>query len=296
MHDFKVVVDRGCFYCAFKDQAPIRAFRLVLDVEDRLSRTRASKGAVLASPKFSLILTPKPGVEAFLDYGRGFHSNDARGVTATTNPATPMPRSEGYEAGLRLRELKGLTSELSVWSLDLSSELVWDGDAGTNSPSGPTRRRGVEFANWWTPTPWMTFDADYAWSRARFTDHPAAGDYVPEALQATFDGGLALHDLPPALQAFSLALRWRWFGPRALTQDNAVRSKATGLAYADIDVKLRPGVRLGISVFNLFDAAASDIDYYYRSRLAGEPLAGVDDIHTHPAEPRTVRVSVTFAR
>ena len=74
--------------------------------------------------------------------------------------------------------------------LDLQSELVWDGDAGTNEPSGPTRRYGIELANWYTPTKWLTIDADYAWSHARFTDNEPAGDYVPEALVATFDGGV----------------------------------------------------------------------------------------------------------
>ena len=48
-----------------------------------------------------------------------------------------------------------------------------------------------------------------------------------------------------------------------------------------------------MDVFNLTNAKASDIDYFYPSRLPGEPSAGVDDIHTHPLEPRTVRASIT---
>jgi hypothetical protein len=47
-----------------------------------------------------------------------------------------------------------------------------------------------------------------------------------------------------------------------------------------------------LDAFNLLDAAASDIDYFYTSRLPGEPLDGVDDIHTHPTLPRTLRASV----
>jgi hypothetical protein len=41
---------------------------------------------------------------------------------------------------------------------------------------------------------------------------------------------------------------------------------------------------------------ASDIDYYYTSRLPGEPLGGIDDIHLHPAAPRTARVSLIVGR
>ena len=44
--------------------------------------------------------------------------------------------------------------------------------------------------------------------------------------------------------------------------------------------------------FNLLDSKVADIDYFYRSRLPGEPLDGVDDIHTHPSLPRTARVAL----
>ena len=53
--------------------------------------------------------------------------------------------------------------------------------------------------------------------------------------------------------------------------------------------------RLVTEVFNLFDAKVSDIDYFYRSRLIGEPLAGVNDIHTHPALPRTARFGLELS-
>jgi hypothetical protein len=46
-------------------------------------------------------------------------------------------------------------------------------------------------------------------------------------------------------------------------------------------------------VFNLFDRQASDIDYYYASRLPGEAAGGVNDIHFHPVEPRSFRLSLT---
>ena len=50
-----------------------------------------------------------------------------------------------------------------------------------------------------------------------------------------------------------------------------------------------PVVVATCSVFNVLDARASDIDYFYTSRLPGEPADGIDDIHTHPTAPRTVR-------
>jgi hypothetical protein len=51
-------------------------------------------------------------------------------------------------------------------------------------------------------------------------------------------------------------------------------------------------LRTNLHVYNLLDAKVSDIDYYFTSRLPGEPLAGVDDIHFHAAIPRTLRLSM----
>jgi hypothetical protein len=48
---------------------------------------------------------------------------------------------------------------------------------------------------------------------------------------------------------------------------------------------------IALDVLNLADRKNNDISYYYISRVAGEPLAGVDGLHVHPAEPRTVRLA-----
>ena len=264
-----------------------------MDVHNAVGGSSGDVARHIASPKANLIFGPWAKTELYLDYGQGYHSNDARGVVARLDPATALPRSEGEEIGLRTTLIPHLRSELSVWRLHLQSELVWDGDAGTNTPSGPTTRTGVEFANWYTPTKWLTIDADYAWSHARFTDAEPAGPYVPEALVSTFDGGIAVHDLPGQLTRWSAGLRLRYFGPRPLTQDGSVRSKATTLVYADLGYRLTRRLQVGLEVFNLLDAHDSDIDYFYASRLPGEPLAGVDDINTHPSEPRELRMSVT---
>lgn len=53
-------------------------------------------------------------------------------------------------------------------------------------------------------------------------------------------------------------------------------------------------LRLVCDVFNLFDRRVSDIDYFYVSRLAGESVAGVEDVHVHPALPREIRVGLSI--
>jgi outer membrane receptor protein involved in Fe transport len=74
-----------------------------------------------------------------------------------------------------------------------------------------------------------------------------------------------------------------------------VQSEATSLVNLQAGYQATRHLRVTLDFFNLFDAEVSDIDYYFTSRLPGEPLAGVDDIHFHPAVPRTIRLSATLA-
>ena len=88
------------------------------------------------------------------------------------------------------------------------------------------------------------------------------------------------------------SLRLRYFGPRTLIEDNSVQSEATTLLNLQAGYQVTRRIRANLDVFNLLDAQVSDIDYYFASRLRGEPLGGVEDIHTHPAVPRTLRLSL----
>ena len=63
----------------------------------------------------------------------------------------------------------------------------------------------------------------------------------------------------------------------------------------ELGFRLSSRARLVVEAFNLFDAEVSDIDYFYASRLPGEPLDGVEDIHLHPALPRSARVGIQFS-
>jgi outer membrane receptor protein involved in Fe transport len=84
----------------------------------------------------------------------------------------------------------------------------------------------------------------------------------------------------------------RYFGPRPLTEDNSVRSSSSLLWSARATYKFDTRTQINLDILNLFDRKVNDIEYYYTSRLPGEPAAGVNDIHLHPAEPRTFRVSL----
>ncbi len=274
--------------------AGVRSDIVFFDVTDRTGAGASGTAhAQQVSPKLGVALGPWEKTEFYFNAGYGFHSNDARGLFSPAGAVPPLARTVGGEFGIRSAIIPGLQSSLSLWLLNIQSELVWAGDTGMPEPSGRSRRIGIEFTNNYAVTDWLTLQADYAWSRSRFIDFDPAGQYIPEALAQTFDGGIAVHDLEGWAKDVFGGLRLRYFGPRPLTQDNLVKSRATTLVYANLGYHLPPTWTLGVDVFNLLDARVSDIDYFYTSRLPGEPLGGVDDIHTHPSEPRAVRVSLT---
>ena len=258
--------------------------------------------AAIVSPKFSLILGPWYKTEFYLNGGYGFHSNDIRGVVgppivgndAPKGSVNPLVKTKGAEVGVRNTLLPGLQSSLTLWILDLDSELVFDGDAADNEPSRPSRRWGVELANFYTPTPWLTLDLDFAYSNARFTDHDPVGPWVPEAIETTLDAGVAVHDLGKTwLRGFYGGVRFRYFGPRNLIENASQKSDATSLVYLQFGYRFNKTWEATFNVFNLLDSQDADIDYYYVSRLPGEPASGVADRHTHQTEPRELRGGVT---
>jgi len=252
--------------------------------------------AHITSPKLSFILGPWAKTEFFANYGEGFHSNDARGTTTRVSPSTgmavdpvtPLVKTRGGELGARTEIIPGLQSSIALWRLRLGSELVFTGDAGDTEPSRASKRQGVEWTNQWIFSRNLLLDLNLAASKARFTEEDPAGDYIPGSIDKVASMGLTLTDW----HGWFGALQWRYFGPRPLIEDNSQRSASTSLAYLRLGRQLDPNTRLSLDVFNVFDRKASDIDYYYASRLAGEPAAGVNDIHFHPVEPRTLRVTL----
>ena len=134
----------------------------------------------------------------------------------------------------------------------------------------------------------MTAEADFSFSRARFTDSQLAANSIPGALDRAVSGALTVE---PAKRAFG-SIRLRHFGPRPLIEDASVKSESTTIWNGEVGYNMTKKARLALEVFNIFDSDVSDIDYFYVSRLPGEPLAGVEDVHLHPSLPRAARVTL----
>ena len=227
-----------------------------------LSDTPQNSGsaqASMTSPKAGIVLGPWYKTEFYGNAGYGLHSNDIRGATITVDPidkVTPqdrvplLVRSKGAEIGIRTRAVEGLTSSLAVFVLDFDSELLFVGDAGTTEPSRPSRRVGVEWTNQYQILPWMRFDLDVAYTRARFTDFDPAGNFIPGAPAWVAAGGVTFG----GESGWFGALRGRYFGPRPLIEDDSVRSQASLIFNARAGYKFDNGLRLQLDVLNLFNA------------------------------------------
>ncbi len=250
----------------------------------------------IVNPKLSLIFGPWSKTEYYANLGGGFHSNDARGSTLTVDPksgdpaekVSPLVRSKGYEAGVRTSLIAGLQSSLSLYRLDFDSELVFAGDAGTTEAGRASRRTGIEFANYYKLDDWLTVDADLAVARARFRDVDPVGNRIPGAVEGVASVAVAVDNLGPWFGA----LQWRYFGPRPLIEDDSVRSHSTALFNGRIGYKIGKNLRLEFEGFNLTNRKVSAIDYYYASRLPGEAAEGINDVHFHPIESRSFRLSM----
>ncbi len=161
------------------------------------------------------------------------------------------------------------------------------GDAGTTEPSRPTRRFGVEWTNRYALTPWLQLEGDLTVTNARFSDRDPAGGRVPDAPTTIASAGISFGEG----EGWFGSLRFRYFGPRPLKEDNSQRSKATALLNGRIGYAFAGGVSLSLDVLNLTNAKADQITYITsRGLFAGG--AAREDRHFHPVEPTAVRLTL----
>lgn len=267
---------------------------------------RGSTSETLFQPKGSIVAGPFYQTELYLSAGRGFHSDDVRGVFGTvplegipgTAGKTPLlAPATGEEVGLRTNIVPRLAVQVSLFREDFSSELAYDQDQGQDQASAPSRRQGLELSAQYHPVRWIELNTDLAWSKARYQGTSAElatfgldGPWIANA--PTFIGsfGVLVDNLGPWFGG----LQWRRLGDFPVA-DGQEFPRDPGYSEFNLDVgyKLNGGIKLQASVYNLLDEKANAAAYYYTSRLPGEPAAGVAGMQVHPLEPRSARFSVT---
>ncbi len=263
------------------------------------------------SPKASLIVTPRVDTEVYLNFGEGFHSNDARNaLLAKGTDFSPLTKSIGYELGSRTRLFDRLDLTAALWLLDLDSELVFSGDAGNQEtgsggnfePAGASRRWGIDFDGRYRVTRWLDATCDLSYADPRFRN----GDAIPLAPTLLMNGGLTAR----LGNGFSTSLRVRFLDDRPAIEDRSLTAR--GYTLLDLVARYRwRNVEATFAILNLTDtewreAQFADTTCVRREvgRAAGcearpgqQTLHPVDprpDIHFTPGNPLGVRAGLSL--
>jgi hypothetical protein len=185
-----------------------------------------SMSQTLPQPKGSIVFGPWLQTELYVSAGRGFHSNDVRGVfgtvgleglTPTAGPTPLLAPASGEEVGLRTDIVPKLAVQLALFQEDFSSELAFDEDQGQDQPTAPSRRQGVEVSAQYRPFPWIELNTDLTFVRARYQASLATlenvfqlgGDYIANAPSFIGTFGILVDNLGPWFGS----LQWRALGP-----------------------------------------------------------------------------------
>jgi hypothetical protein len=248
-------------------------------VRDTLASNDGARGertATRLSPRGGLVGGPFTGLSLFAHYGYGFHSNDARGVVLG---ATPLTQARGAELGA-VYELAGRTRlKAALFRLDLDSELVWIGDAGTNEPRGATRRDGLELDGQLTILPWLRADASFTWVRARFREGEPGARRVPLAPPLMLTGKLTAEHASGLFGRVGVIT----LGARPATEDGFLT--AQGFTLVNVSAGYRASHwEASLAVENLLNTRWREAQFATVSRLPGETDASACPAGTRAAE------------
>ena len=241
----------------------------------------------IVSPKLNIAYQISSLLEAYANWGYGFHSNDARGVVDEDNGVEGLVRGQGREIGARV-ELDSFKISAAYWWLAIDSELVFVGDSNSVEPKGGSKRKGFELTAFWTPTDWLAIDASYAQSDAFFTNaEQAGGRHIDGSVEDSGSLGITVN-----YGAWDVNTRVRYLGEYALIPDNSARAGAI------TTMNLRAAREFKhfsayAEVLNLTDKDGKDIVYFYETNVTGfgESLGRV----SRQREPRTYRLGVRFS-
>lgn len=269
-----------------------------VSVDSDLAANSGNTNDDLVSFNASLTYSLTPSLEAYANAGQSFHSNDARGATISFDPATGeaaspvdlLVRGEGMEVGLRYFDSRRLNLSMALWSLNLDSELLFVGDAGNTEASRGSRRYGLELAAYYWLAETLSADLELALTHSRFRgEEEGEGNRIDGSLPMVASAGLNWQ----LSEQWQSSLRVRHFGKRLLDSHGEQRSSPLTVVNLSVSYRL-PSWQFRLEALNLLDSNDHDIDYLYESRLPGEAQAGIEDVHYHPIEPRTLRVGATY--
>jgi outer membrane receptor protein involved in Fe transport len=263
--------------------------------------------AQLLSPKASVIINPwDDKTDFYLNFGRGFHSNDFRATTQRVSALevgddlgyVRVPKngllspSTGAEVGVKTRAIDKLESAATLFFIQTAQENIFEGDSGNTVIARGADRIGIELSNHYRPLSWLAFEGDVTATHARFRGYDndqallfidllqpgavewgawqsnAPGNYLVNATPVVATGVVELGEATGWFGNF----KYRYIAPRALTQDGFLKSPAIGTVNARAGYRWKEGWKLQLDVFNVFNSRSQQIAYGYGSFLPTDPL------------------------
>ncbi|HLP53483.1 MAG TPA: TonB-dependent receptor [Fluviicola sp.] len=243
------------------------------------------------SPKVNFIYSPSSRYQFFMNYGHGFHSNDARS-TVQQPGMNQLPLSVGGEVGTLLHLGRTVVISAALWTLNLENELVYVGDAGTTENKGSSRRTGIDASVRWQIFTSLIADADFNVSENYLTEslfgRRNETDYhIPLAPTLTSTGGLTYK-----FKKINALVRYRYMADRAANEANTV----TALGYLIFDGGVnyqQQHFKIGLNVENILNVEWNEAQFDTESRLPGETQS-VSEIHYTPGTPFAVKLSIGY--
>ncbi|NER13672.1 TonB-dependent receptor [Leptobacterium flavescens] len=261
------------------------------DFENLLSPTRdnRSEDDFFISPKFNAIYAASDNVQLFAKAGVGFHSNDARVVTANTGEET-LPGAFGADLGAILKPIDKLVINTALWGLYLQQEFVYVGDEAVVEPSGKTRRLGVDLGLRYQLNDWLFLYGDINYAFARSTEEPDGQDFIPLAPDLTSSGGLSIKDLGK----FSGGINYRYIKDRPANEDNSIVAEGYFVTDLNLNYNFANNWTFGLIIENLLDTEWNETQFATETRLFNEPEA-VEEITFTPGTPFSARLKLSVS-
>ncbi len=283
------------------------------DARSVIGGISGSTQAFLFQPKGSVTFGPWANTEFYVSAGKGFHSDDVRGVVGSVplqgtqlaiGPVPLLARTYGEEFGIRNASVPGLQIQLALFRQDFGSEEIYDQDAGMDQATAPSRRQGFELSAQYHPVDWLELNTDLAVTKARFFKNEptlqsfyqiAGGTYIANAPSYTLSFGAIVDNLGPWFGGAEM----RILGPYPLT-DGPANPRGSGYTETNIDIgyKVSDALKLQVAIFNLFNQKAYSSEFYYatninRAEATKYRTTGIDDFQVHPLEPISARFTIT---
>jgi outer membrane receptor protein involved in Fe transport len=271
-------------------------------------------------PKINFIISPVKNFDIFLNFGQGFHSNDARDVIIGAevvelsntwkndglssneidsrlskynfNPSMrnvgTLPKATAGEIGIKSRLFDKLHLSLSGWYLYLDREFVYKGDGGVTELSDPTQRLGIDVEARLSIKSWLWADVDISSAKATIKNLPEGLNYVPLAPTLTASGGISVvrdHGL-------SGSIRFRHLSDRPANEDNSIVASGHTIFNANLTYNYKQ-ISFAINAENLLNSEWKEAQFATETRLKGEKNS-VNELCYTPGNPRNFQFSVSY--